>query len=719
MKNILKVFKRDLKSIIKNPAAILIVVGLSFIPSLYAWINIKACWNPYENTSTLPVAIVNNDEGYEINGKSINIGNQVMCELKKNKEIGWKFVNSKVGNIGIVDGTYYALIEIPEDFSKDLSSLISDRPIKPEITYKVNTKINPVSGKITEVAESSLINEITSNFIDTVSKEAFSYLNGFGSNVEKNKEEIIQLKDSIINVNMNMNLITGLLQNISSNSTNLSSYLTEVKGTLPQVISNIDGIQSSTQGTENFVESTKKTLNNSYNNLNENLKQSQFRIDKVKNSLENLKTNSSSIATIETSRIIISCEREFDIIMTGINNNIRFLEEINKIKSNNKISNLIEKLRGIETSLNKDKDSLNKLQQSVDSEERLNANAINSALADISNTSNSINKSINEYTSNVMPELNKISNNLIGATQDAVSLLDSSKGLVKEVGSLLTSATDGCNLASETSNNLNNKLNEFREIISNLSGKLEKVNNDQLTQIISILQSRPEIMANFMSSPFNLKDESIYPIPNYGSGMAPIYSVLALWVGALILTSILRIDPIDFKGSESITLIQKYFGKMLTFILISVIQGLIVSLGDKFLLHIYTVSTPLLIIFAVVSSITFCIITYTLAALFGNIGKAIGIILMVIQLAGSGGTYPIQVDPTFFRVVQPFLPFTYSVGGFREAIAGPLMSSVSLDFIVLFIFSLIFIIMGVTLKKPLYGIMRKFDKKFEKSGVAE
>ena len=153
MKNAIKVFKRDIKNLIKNPIALIIVTGLCFIPSLYAWINIKACWNPYENTSTVPIAIVNNDKGAKLDGKNINIGNGVIKELKKNKSIGWKFVNSKQGNAGVLDGTYYAMIEIPSNFSKDLTSVKTGKPIKPTIVYKVDTKSNPVAGKITEVAE--------------------------------------------------------------------------------------------------------------------------------------------------------------------------------------------------------------------------------------------------------------------------------------------------------------------------------------------------------------------------------------------------------------------------------------------------------------------------------------------------------------------------------------------------------------------------------------
>ena len=178
--NILKVFKRDVKAIIKNPIALLIIGGICFIPSLYAWVNIAACWDPYENTSSVPIAVVNNDKGASFNGKEMNIGNEVIDELKNNHAIGWKFVDTKKADRGLIDGTYYAMIEIPEDFSEDLTSVLSENPTKPEIIYKVNTKANPVAGKITGVAQSTLVNQITSNFITTVNETAFSSLNDLG-----------------------------------------------------------------------------------------------------------------------------------------------------------------------------------------------------------------------------------------------------------------------------------------------------------------------------------------------------------------------------------------------------------------------------------------------------------------------------------------------------------------------------------------------------------
>ncbi len=179
-RNAIKVYKRDIKSLHKNFIAIVIILGVCILPSLYAWVNIKACWDPYENTSTIPIAVINNDRGAKLKGKDLNIGDEVVKKLKNNNKIGWKFTNKKEADMGVIDGTYYASIEIPEDFSGDIISILSDNPKHPEIIYKVDTKENPVASKITGMAKTTLINEITTNFVTTVNETIFFSIDGIG-----------------------------------------------------------------------------------------------------------------------------------------------------------------------------------------------------------------------------------------------------------------------------------------------------------------------------------------------------------------------------------------------------------------------------------------------------------------------------------------------------------------------------------------------------------
>lgn len=875
--NILKVYKRDLKSIIINPVAIIIIAGLCIIPSLYAWINIEACWNTYENTSTIPVAVVNNDTEVNFNNKKIGIGNDVIKKLKTNHKIDWIFVNSKQANMGLVDGTYYAMIEIPKNFSSSFLTILSDNPQKPQITYKVDTKVNPVAGKITNAAKNTLVSEITSSFVSTVNETIFSSLNIVGKDADDNKDDIIQMKDSIININRNMDTIQNSLQSINSNSKNISQFLSSVSATMPSVQSGLGAIKKNNTDNQAIMKSTQATLDSSINNIDMNLNYAQTSNSRIKDLFHSLNESVSSANSSKTNSVLPGINTELDSMESAINATIDYLEQCNSLDFNGDIDKTITSLKNLQNSLIDMKkqlidiqkqiantsDSLDKLYDYLDKEmptiqkqianlnqslgstitalEDLNKTINNADIANLidalkqlqssdfsttlsealvqlkdskqqvkaiaasldtditniikeidsansqidtatvflqsvkvtnngnkaqisniivslkeiqpyirdeksqfsgiqqqliatnsisKNIANSVNDDISkintqlisamkQYNLGVRDDLNSIGRNLILATQDASDLIQSAQDLSSQINSLISTAQNGSQLASGFSSELNSKLLEFKDVIKQLSNQFELVNNNDLAQIIGILQSNPKFMGELISNPFTLENESINEIPNYGSSMTPIYTTLALWVGCLLLNSILRTKAGYFKGIEKLTLREKHFGKMMIYSTLAIIQGIIVSLGDILILHVYTVNAPLMVSFAIVSSLTFSIITYTLTSTLGNVGKALGIIYMILQLAGSGGTYPIQVDPMIFRILQPFFPFTYCVGGFREAIAGPLVSSAVLDFIALFTFAAVFLLFGFFFVEPLYKRVHSFEVKFKESGVGE
>ncbi|HBC96226.1 MAG TPA: YhgE/Pip domain-containing protein, partial [Clostridium sp.] len=174
-----------------------------------------------------------------------------------------------------------------------------------------------------------------------------------------------------------------------------------------------------------------------------------------------------------------------------------------------------------------------------------------------------------------------------------------------------------------------------------------------------------------MANPFNIKEENIYTVPNFGSAFAPTYMTISVWVGCTMLAAMLKTTVAEFEGSENLSLREKYFGKMLFFVSISIIQSLIIVFTTKFILHVYTENFFLMIMVGLFSSIAFSTMVYSMVSIFENIGKAMAVLLIVVQLTGSGALYPIQLNPLLFRIFQPLFPFTYSLSGFRESIGGP------------------------------------------------
>lgn len=719
MKNALLVFKRDVKSIIRNPVAIIIVLGICIIPSLYAWVNIKACWDTYNNTSTIPIAVVNNDKGSVLNDKEINVGNDVVEELKNNNEIGWEFVSEKEADLGLVDGTYYAMIQIPEDFSQDLTSIVSGNIKKPEIIYKVQTKSNPVAVKIAGAAKTSLIDQVTSNFIKTVNETIFSVANDIGEKADENKDKIIKLKDSIILLDENMDLVLSALDGTNNLSININDFLLEIENIVPDLTSGLEAAVNINNETAISADNSRNILNNTIDNLGFNLESIKDTNERIQMQLEALQNSSDNNLLSDIKSTLNDINKTIKTMNESVTSTINFLEKVNSIIQNAEVSNLIASLQNLQSKLESVQDKIQTLQKDITSTSddlSMTLSSLSESFADINNNIISV---IQQYNSNVKEELNNMFNSLIATIDDANYLINQSKGLVSEINEFINTASEGSELTAEMTKKLSESLNEFKDPIDLLSEKLKLVDNNDLINIVSILQSNPSFMGEFISEPFDIVDEAIYEIPNYGSAIAPVYTVLSLWVGGLMLTAILKTEVTDFEGSEKLTLRQKYFGKMITFVFLALIQGLVVSVGNKLILNIYTVNTMLMILFALATSFTFSIIIYTLVAIFGNVGKALSIIFMIVQLAGSGGSYPIQVDPLIFRILQPFFPFTYSLGGFREAIAGPLASSVIIDFVVLGVISTLFILFGYYLKAPLHPIVSKFESKFKESGIAE
>ena len=211
-----------------------------------------------------------------------------------------------------------------------------------------------------------------------------------------------------------------------------------------------------------------------------------------------------------------------------------------------------------------------------------------------------------------------------------------------------------------------------------------------------------------------MKEHRVFPIENYGTGMSPFYSVLAIWVGCLLLISILAIDmekESEFKTREV------YFGKLLTFWTIGLLQTSIIVLGDLFILKISVEEPVWFCLFSLFIGVVFMTIVYTLVSVFYDIGKALSVILLVLQLAGSGGTYPVELLPKFFQAINPYLPFTYAISMTREAIGGIIWSKIVTDFLFLFIVFFFIILLGSLFKKRINYLTRRMLQKSKDSGL--
>ncbi len=718
MKKIFKVFRRDLRRIRKNPAALSIVIGLCIIPSLYAWINIKACWDPYVNTGNLPVAVVNNDQGTVVEGKKVNVGNEIVDQLKKNDSIGWKFVDNWQGNYGLNEGEYYALIEIPSDFSAGLTSLTTGNPQKPEIIYKVNEKTNAIATKITNVAKDEVTKEIKTNFVDTVNKEAFELLNKLGGKLETNKPAILQIRDTLESANSSLKEIQGFVQKANGDSQSLSKYLSSVKNDLPKVTSQLNNLQSTMESSKSLINSTQQTVNSISNSFSNDT----ITMQAMNNELQSLLTKLTQLnESMDTSKMLETIDKittKIDSLNNIFSSSIESLEKINSIKPNSSITSLINMMKKTQDMVKNEKTQLEAIKTAISNGS--SKEDIQKSIDSVSTISNELSSSImnisNSYYSNGAPALNSIGNSLKGGLDTANSVLETTKIIVPQLNALATYGIASSDVASQQSSQISGKLNEFQDEISKLIEKTSGLTAENLNKAIDLMKKNPDEIASFISSPVNVKEEEVYDAGIFGVALTPFYTVLAIWVGSLLLTSLLTVECEDFEDGTKLNLLQKHFGKMLLFLTISLIQATIIVLGDIYILGVNPVNTWLMFGFAFISSIVFTVMIFTLVSLFGNIGKAMAIVIMVFQVAGAGGIYPIQTNPKIFEILQPLWPFTYAIDGFREAIAGPIWETVNSDLKALGIFFGVFFVLCV-LKKPFHKITEFVEHKFRESGL--
>ncbi|WP_426333091.1 YhgE/Pip family protein [Paenibacillus silvae] len=246
--------------------------------------------------------------------------------------------------------------------------------------------------------------------------------------------------------------------------------------------------------------------------------------------------------------------------------------------------------------------------------------------------------------------------------------------------------------------------------------KLREVEgNNQFAELAKLLRGDIEKESAFLASPVQIKEQQLYPIPNYGSAMSPFYAVLSLWVGSTLLISLLRAEAenpeAQYRGYEL------YLGRLATFLTIGLLQAICVTAGDILILGTYVADKWWFILFAMLVSAVFVTITYTLLSVFGNIGKGIAIIFMVFQFSSSGGTFPISMTSPFFQALNPFMPFTYAISLLREAVGGILWSTAIKDILWLCLFIALSLVLALLLKRPLSSLTKRSAENAKKTKI--
>lgn len=898
IKNTGKLFILDWKRIFKNPIAIFLVVALMFIPSLYAWFNIKALWDPYANTSQLPIAVYSDDRTEKFQDKSINIGDEVLKNLKENKQLGWKFVDSKQElDKGVKSGKYYAGIYLPEDFSKNLLSFTTGDIQKPKIVYSINEKINAIAPKITSKGASSLQSQISEEFIKTASSTLLKTFNDIGYDIDKNMVSIQKIKNTILSTNDNLDTIDQYTQQVVdlhgkmpdlkaklAKANEFIDYLPEVDAlgqkvvqlddsmptvknqlaiimTLQEKIPEIQNAGKQIAMIDNDFASVEQTMNEGIQEAKQGLtiiQQVQTALPDIRKlgnqanelasttldgatqlqnalpsitssvevtlkALQNVADSTSSIVTtirqaIADGQLTDEEKAKIDSLVKAyqasvpqqqeaIGNLIDFLQKAQESAGNNEFDATIKNLQDLSALLGDISTRLGKVNEFVQAGD---ISSIESYLSEvealaqrISDISSQIIKNLPDITAKVQSVLTQLiatiknAQGLLTKAQaiDFESLLSSTSKTVsnainllekyqKEMPAIKQEVHDANIMLNGNMNTIVNAINKGASLYQNdlpvVEQKLDKaadfVKNDypgirkdltetlgtvnekmpdlekalnqandlivndwpgiktgirkaadairkgekevDLGEIVKLLKLDATKESDFLTQPVEVQENAIYPIANNGSASTPFYTALCLWVGAVLFSSV-AVTGFHLEGKDKLLYSKReqFSARMLTFIVMGLGQALIVTLGNYFGLGVDVRNPVYSVLFALLIAITFMIMVYVLVALFGNIGKGIAIIILVLSISGGGGNYPIQVSGKFFQAINPYLPFTHAVNLLRESAGGIYWPNAWLAIIILVAVSIVFLVAGLIFFPHLEKTSKKISEMTQRSHI--
>ena len=712
MKNIIEIFKNDIREIFRKVRTWIVIIGLILLPSMYAWPNILSAWDPYGHTNNIKVAVVTEDSGAEVSGQKVNLGENLVEGLKNNKNLDWQFVkNKQEAEDGVKIGDYYASIVIPKNFSEDLTSVSRGFPKKATIEYTVNEKINAISPKITNSGASAIANNISKSFVEIANGVIFEKLHEAGIKFKQNLPSIEKMKKEIFKLNDNFSNYENVVSELIGKTEQGQKILNTIQQTLPDIdrfatnsIMLADKADITINNIQSFNEKLLPLISNHLKVVEDVSGEANSLAQKIQSKPDNVEETKEKLKLLNT-RLEAGEER-----LRVVKN---IFEYLNELSGENILQNQLNKINTLENDLTKVKEVNNKIYTNIDNYDEI-ADDIKKDFVDRTKRINEISTNIdNRLNDDIAPLVAKVLTKADININEISKLIIGAQNELPEVEAKISSTEVKIQRAHAKLLAIQKELPEAKEKIKKLTEEIKKAEAGTNTNMLfNLLKVDYKQQAEFFANPVQLSENKLYHIKNYGSAMTPFYTVLSIWVGALLMSSLLTTKVEDEEGKYKPC--EKYFGRWILFLVISLFQTLVITLGDMYILGTQAVSPYRFVFYGLLISALFSSIIYTIVHLLGNVGKAICIILLVLQLGSSGGTFPIQMTSSFFQALYPKVPFTYSIGLLREAVGGVYIPAAQRDMKILLIGIVITLISG-TILVHLKSRSKKLSAEREKS----
>ena len=686
MRTIWAIYRADLRRARRSLIALVVIFGLIVIPSLFTWFNVAASWDPFGNTRSLRIAIANTDAGYksDLVPLHINIGDQVVSALRKNDNFDWVIATEDDAIEGTRSGDYYAAIVIPEEFSEDMLTFFDGEASSAPMTYYVNEKKNGISPKLANQGAESVRAQVNQTFAQTLAEVALDTASSMGDALSSttatgavtmldNRVQSVatRLRTAADSADAYAALASSSLTLIDSTTTLVSGVGTAKSSAQSAVGSADSGATGLTAAATGAIASVSSAIDSSKTELNT-----------LSTSVENVYSTASTSAT-DASASLRSQADVLDSHATTYENIKKTLKNLPgspvSQSSLDTLQSAADRLRTLATNL---RDAATDLDTKT-TDAQTNHDNITALIADANQAVDDLSA---DYDNDLKPKLDSLASTLSSA-QTSLSSARSS------LSSSVSTASDGGDSVREKLTSLHDNLTSAASDMRDSAGKMDSLHTSikeaqdsgDLTTLKDIIGNNPEALAAAIAAPVGVETIRVYPVANFGSQMAPMYTILALWVGSVLMAVSIRSDVSDDNVADGlaeddplratltaspIRLPAGYLGRYLIFGTIALAQATLLGLGDLYFLKVQH-NHPLEFMGTLwLTAVVFSFLLYTLIATFGNAGKALGVLLLVLQISGAGGAFPLAILPPFFSSVSPFLPATHAITALRASIAG-------------------------------------------------
>lgn len=730
MKNIWKIFTGDLKKLVKQPFALVIIIGLCVIPSLYAWFNIFANWDPYANTGGIPVAVVSLDKDYtRKDGSVVNMGESVLENLHSNTSVKWIFLDTEEeAQEGVEAGKYYAAIVITDKFTYSMYNVFSDDFENPSLIYYQNQKSNAIATKITDTVAGTLQNTINETFIKVAATTIFEEGNSVSDQMQGDSY-VEEFCADLEELNDNLKEYSTMIDTFRAGNDRLEAAITHVNYEIPVMQKKLDATTASLNQSSQNLSSTRDTLSNFSTNVDTSMSTIQTSLEDMKKILDQSKLADD---TAQMTKDLNKVARDTNTLNGQVNNLLAALIEqrVQGSVSGGDASTgsgsgntaatdaAIEALKAMQKELDMMNTVIGSVLESTDEQaaEKAKVN-VNNAMNNLKNVIDSCENSVSNmqgiYKNNLVPQMQKVLTNMSDSLNQVTNLVNTLSSTVQNIGVVMEGVGDAVDGTSESLGQIQGVVDGISQKLTDLTEQLEGASEEEMMDIlVRFLGGDPDSLGAYFASPVTMETIAMYPVATYGSAMTPFYSTLAIWVGSTILVALVKVkaSPKNLKNVQSY---QLYFGRYLLFLLLAQIQAAIIVAGDLWLLKVNIVEPGLFFLAASFTATAFSLLIYSLTLAFGDVGKAVCVIVMVLQIAGSSGTFPIELLPDIYQKIYIFFPFPYAITAMREALAGMYGSAYMAALAKLILFMLEGLLIGLVIRIPFVKLNHFVEERME------